>query len=58
LDLGYAAEAFPAIQQAIDESNKNKNKNKNKQANDKGIQTQIDVTAERIQAAATNLQLE
>jgi len=57
LDLGYAAEAFPAIQQAIDESNKNKNKNKNKQANDKGIQTQIDVTAERIQAAATNLQL-
>jgi len=47
LDLGYAAEAFPAIQQAIDED----------QNNYKVIQHQIDVTAERIQAGAANLEL-
>jgi hypothetical protein len=45
LDLGYAAEAFPGIQQAIDENNF------------KIAQEQINLTSERIQLAATNLGL-
>jgi len=52
LDLEYATEAFPAIEQAINGRNKN-----NDNDNYKGIQTQIDVTAELIQTAVTNLQL-
>ncbi|KAG7344538.1 transferrin receptor-like dimerization domain containing protein [Nitzschia inconspicua] len=43
MDLGYAAEAFPGIQQALDEKNFAL------------AQVQLDVTADRIQAAATFL---
>jgi N-acetylated-alpha-linked acidic dipeptidase len=45
LDLGYAAEAFPGIQQALNERNFDL------------AQNQVDVTAERIQAAALRLEL-
>jgi hypothetical protein len=45
MDLGYAAEAFPGIQQAINENNY------------KVAQEQINLTSERMQLAATNLDL-
>ena len=49
IDLGYAAEAFPGIQQAIN--------NRKKDDNYKIVQEQINLTAERVQLAATNLEI-
>ena len=43
LDLGYAAEAFPGIQQALDENNFTV------------AQEQVDLTTERILAASVSL---
>ena len=49
IDLGYAAEAFPGIQQAIN--------NRKKDDNYKTVQEQINLASERVQLAATNLEI-